>query len=172
VLNQNVEEEVKDDGFVAMEQVTFEKIMDEVDSKTQDAQENAESPYDTKLEIKIIKSSQATTISGLLYIYQSSSYDQEDQDVIDISPKDAKEGDAYESLYGLRSMPDDDLASMTGFEIQDSTDHSLRKVNQLEPNITKHVSDSIQSIMPLIVTNTRKEQLPGLLSDALKDTLP
>ncbi|GJR50033.1 hypothetical protein Tco_1400554 [Tanacetum coccineum] len=46
VLNQNVEEEVKDDGFVAMEQVTFEKIMDEVDSKTQDAQENAESPYD------------------------------------------------------------------------------------------------------------------------------
>ncbi|GKE81976.1 hypothetical protein Tco_1551976, partial [Tanacetum coccineum] len=46
VLDQNVKEEVKDDGFVAMEQVTFEKIMDEVDSKTQDAQENAESPYD------------------------------------------------------------------------------------------------------------------------------
>ncbi|GKC93789.1 hypothetical protein Tco_1159231, partial [Tanacetum coccineum] len=103
VLNQNVEEEVKDDRFVAMEQVTFEKIMDEVDSKTQDAQENVESPYDTKSEIKIIKSYQATTIS------------------------DAKEGDAYESLYGLRSMPDDDLASMTGFEIQDSADHSLRK---------------------------------------------
>ncbi|GJY92685.1 hypothetical protein Tco_0508467 [Tanacetum coccineum] len=46
------------------------------------------------------------------------------------------------------------------------------KVNQLKPSITKHVSDSIQSIMPLIVTNTLKEQLPGLLSDALKDTLP
>ncbi|GKG00799.1 hypothetical protein Tco_0302489, partial [Tanacetum coccineum] len=132
-----------------------------------------------------------------------SSYDQEDQDVIDISPKDAEEGDAYESLSGLRSMPDDDLASMTSFETQDSADHVseegtetlhasadkptqsdplahlhkemcllYNKVNQLESSITKHVSDSIQSTVPLIVTNTLKEQLHGLLSDALKDTLP
>ncbi|GKC73721.1 hypothetical protein Tco_1119604, partial [Tanacetum coccineum] len=151
-------------------------------------------------KIKIIKSYQAATISGSLFIHQSSSYD---QDVIDITPKDAKEGDASESLSGLRSMPDDDLASMTGFEIQDSDDHVFEegtetlhasadkptqsdplghlheelyllhnKVNQLESSITKHVSDSIQSTMPLIVTNTLKEQLPGLLSNALKDTLP
>ncbi|GJY71329.1 retrovirus-related pol polyprotein from transposon TNT 1-94 [Tanacetum coccineum] len=84
VLDQNVKEEVKDDGFVAMEEVTFEQIMDEVDSKTQGAQEIAESPYDTESEIKIIKSYQAAIISGSLFIHQSSSYDQEDQDVIDI----------------------------------------------------------------------------------------
>ncbi|GJZ71801.1 hypothetical protein Tco_0635652, partial [Tanacetum coccineum] len=92
-LDQNVEEEVKDAGFVAME------------------------------EIKFIKSYQAATISGLLFIHQSSSYDQEDHDIIDITLKDAEEGDASESLSGLRSMPDDDLDSMTGFETQDSADH-------------------------------------------------
>ncbi|GJR90226.1 retrovirus-related pol polyprotein from transposon TNT 1-94 [Tanacetum coccineum] len=144
VLDQNVEEEVKDAGFVAME-----------------------------------------------------------EDVIDITTKDTKEGDASESLSGLRSIPDDDLALMTGFETQDSADHVSgegtetlhafadkpaqsdplgnlhielcllnNKVNQLESSITKHVSDSIQSTVPLIVTNTLKEQLPFLLLDALKDTLP
>ncbi|GJY57530.1 hypothetical protein Tco_0456645 [Tanacetum coccineum] len=129
--------------------------MDEFDSKTQGAQENAESPYDTESEIKIINSYQAATISGLLFIHQRSLYDQNDQDVIDITPKDTEEKDALESLSVLRSMPDDDLASMTGFEIQDSTNHVFEK-----------------STMPLIVTNTLKEQLPDLLLDALKDTLP
>ncbi|GKB49351.1 hypothetical protein Tco_0900104, partial [Tanacetum coccineum] len=157
--------------------VTFEQIIDEFDSKTQGAQENVESPYDTESEIKIIKSYQAATIS------------------------DTEEGDASESFSGLRSMLDDDLASMTGFETQDSANHVSKegtetlhasadkpaqsdplghlheelcllhnKVNQLESSITKHVSDSIQAIVPVIVTNTLKEQLPGLLSDALKDT--
>ncbi|GJX25801.1 hypothetical protein Tco_0232097 [Tanacetum coccineum] len=91
VLDQNVEEDVKDVGFVVMEEVTFEQIMDKVDSKTQGAQEIVESSYDTESEIKIIKSYQAATIFGLLFIYQSSSYDQEDQEEIDITPKDAKE---------------------------------------------------------------------------------
>ncbi|GKE16725.1 hypothetical protein Tco_1424302 [Tanacetum coccineum] len=173
VLDQNVDEEVNDVGFVAMK------------------------------EIKIIKSYQAATISGSLFIRQSSLYNQEDLNVIDITPKDVEEGDTFEPLSGLRSMPDDDLPSMTNFEIQDFADHASKegtetlhasadkpaqsdplghlheelcllhnKVNQLESSITKHVSDSIQSTVPLIVTNTLKEQLPSLLSDALKDTLP
>ncbi|GKG46915.1 hypothetical protein Tco_0504112, partial [Tanacetum coccineum] len=53
-------------------------------------------------------------------ILQSSLYD---QDVIDITPKDTEEGDASESLSGLSSMPDDDLASISGFETQDFADH-------------------------------------------------
>ncbi|GJZ39240.1 retrovirus-related pol polyprotein from transposon TNT 1-94 [Tanacetum coccineum] len=65
VLDQNVEDEVKDTGFVAME---------------------------------------------------------DDQHVIDITPKDAEEGDASDSLSSLRSMPDDDLAFITSSEIQDSAD--------------------------------------------------
>ncbi|GJZ93749.1 retrovirus-related pol polyprotein from transposon TNT 1-94 [Tanacetum coccineum] len=77
-LDKNIEEEVKDIGFVAMEEVTFEQIMDEVDSKARGAQENE---------------------------------------------KDVEEGDASESLFGLRSMPNDDLASISGFKTQDSADH-------------------------------------------------
>ncbi|GJV96403.1 retrovirus-related pol polyprotein from transposon TNT 1-94 [Tanacetum coccineum] len=83
VLDQNIKEEVKDAGFVAIEDVTFEQIIDEADLKTQGAQENDESPYDTKSEIKLIKSYQAATISGSLFIHQSSSYDQDDHDTQD-----------------------------------------------------------------------------------------
>ncbi|GKC71627.1 hypothetical protein Tco_1117510 [Tanacetum coccineum] len=163
VLDQKVEETVQESGFVALEDVTFD-----------------------------------------------SSYDKDDQDVIDITPKDVGEGDASESLPGLRSMPDDDLASMTSFKTQDSADHVSEegtetlhastdmpaqsdplshlheelyllnnKVNQLESSITKHVSDSIQSTVPLIVTNTLKEQLPEELPQVeaqvqknLQDKLP
>ncbi|GJT15511.1 retrovirus-related pol polyprotein from transposon TNT 1-94 [Tanacetum coccineum] len=103
--------------------------------KATGAQENAKSPYDTESKIKIIKSYQAATISGSLLIHQSSSYDQD---------KDVKEGDASKSLSGLRSMPDDDLASISSFELQDSTDHvfeegtdtlhaSANKPTQLDP---------------------------------------
>ncbi|GKC52423.1 hypothetical protein Tco_1075168, partial [Tanacetum coccineum] len=92
VQDHNVEEEVNDARFVAMKEVTFEQIMDEIDSKTQDV----------------------------------------------------KEGDASKSLSGLRSMPDDDLASISGFKLQDSTDHifeegtdtlhaSADKPTQLDP---------------------------------------
>ncbi|GKA01872.1 hypothetical protein Tco_0674537 [Tanacetum coccineum] len=66
-----------------------EKIMDEVDSKTQGAQENAESPFDTESKIKIIKSYQAAIISNSLFIHQSSSYDQ-DQNVDQIESNISK----------------------------------------------------------------------------------
>ncbi|GKD05089.1 retrovirus-related pol polyprotein from transposon TNT 1-94 [Tanacetum coccineum] len=59
VLDQKVKETVQESGLVAMEDVNFEQIMDKFDSKTQGAQENVESPYDTESEIKIIKSYQA-----------------------------------------------------------------------------------------------------------------
>ncbi|GKA48213.1 retrovirus-related pol polyprotein from transposon TNT 1-94, partial [Tanacetum coccineum] len=121
VLDQNVKEEVKDVGFVAME------------------------------EIKTIKSYQAATISGSLFIHQSSSYDQD---------KDAEEGKASESLSGLRYMPADYLASISGFETQDSADH-----------VSEEAAD-MKSSIPAIVVDILKEQLSGLLSDALKDTLP
>nr|GEW05428.1 hypothetical protein [Tanacetum cinerariifolium] len=74
VLDQKFKETVQDSRFVAMEDVTFEQIMDKFDSKTQGAQK---------------------------------------KDVIDITLKDGEERDSSKSLSGLRSMPDDDLASMT-----------------------------------------------------------
>ncbi|GJR79533.1 hypothetical protein Tco_0150318 [Tanacetum coccineum] len=167
VLDQNVKEEVKDIGFVAMDEVTFEQIMDKVDSKTHGAQENVESSYDIELEINIIKSYQAATISGSL------------------------------------SIPGDDLASIYGFETQDSADHVSEEgtdtlhasagksaqsdplghlhaklgilntmIDQLESSISKKVVEDMRSSVPAIVADTLKSQLPGLLFDALKDTLP
>ncbi|GJW00599.1 hypothetical protein Tco_1555850 [Tanacetum coccineum] len=161
VLDQNVEKEVKNVGFVAMEEVTFEQIMDEVDLKTQGAQENAESPYDTKSEIKIIKSYQAATISGLL------------------------------------SMPNDDLASISGFESQDSVDHVSKedtktlhaftdkpaqsdplshfhtelgilntKMDQLESSISKKVAEDMKYSVPAI------DSIKSSVSESISEELP
>ncbi|GKD33749.1 hypothetical protein Tco_1249258 [Tanacetum coccineum] len=184
VLDQNVKEEVKNVGFVAMEEVTFEQIMDEYDAKTQGAQEKAESPYDTESEIKTIKtikSYQAATISGSLFIHQISSYDQD---------KDAEEGEASKSLSGLRYMPDDDLASISGFETQDSTDHVSEEgtktlhafadkpaqsdplghlhaeLGTLNTKIDYSVSASIAEELPQVEAHNQKnlhDQLPNIL---------
>ncbi|GJU46690.1 hypothetical protein Tco_1203956 [Tanacetum coccineum] len=134
--------------------------------------ENTESPYDTESEIKIIKSYQATTISGSLFIYQSSLYDQDDQDVIDIIPKDTEKGDASESFSSLRSMLDDDLASMTSFETQDSADHvSKEGTKTLHAFADKPAqSDPFGHLHEELCLPNNK--LHGLLSDALKDNLP
>ncbi|GJY74779.1 hypothetical protein Tco_0479210 [Tanacetum coccineum] len=47
VLDQIVEEEVKDAGFESIGDVTFEQVIDEYDQQNKAAQEKAESPYDT-----------------------------------------------------------------------------------------------------------------------------
>ncbi|GJX36478.1 hypothetical protein Tco_0248035 [Tanacetum coccineum] len=110
----------------------------------------------------------------------------------------------YDSNFGLRSMPDDDLVSLTGFETPDSDDNDSQegtaktfnastdmpaqsdlfdhlleelrtlstKVDQLESSISKKVTDDIQSFMPSIVVDALKANLHGLLSEALKNTLP
>nr|GFD52357.1 hypothetical protein [Tanacetum cinerariifolium] len=46
------------------------------------------------------------------------------------------------------------------------------KVDQLESSISKKVTDDIQSSVPLIVADTLKENLSGLPTEALKNTLP
>ncbi|GKB29655.1 hypothetical protein Tco_0869056, partial [Tanacetum coccineum] len=46
-------------------------------------------------------------------------------DVINITPKDDEEGDASDS--GLLSMPDDDLASLIGFETLNSVDDDFKE---------------------------------------------
>nr|GEX17774.1 hypothetical protein [Tanacetum cinerariifolium] len=97
------------------------------------------------------------------------------KDVIDITPKEAEERDDSESLSGLRSMPDDDLASMTGFETQDSVDHvseegtetlhaSANKPAQSDP--LGHLHEEL-----CLLHNKINQIVASLLSDALKYTL-
>ncbi|GJS45138.1 hypothetical protein Tco_0595259 [Tanacetum coccineum] len=156
VQDQKIEE-VKEFELDPMEDVTFDQIMDEIDQRNKDAGK-AESPYDTESEIKIIKSFQGSQRSAA-----------DDTDVIDITPKDDK-GDAYESRLCL--MTDDDLASLTGFKTQYSSDHfsdagtktlhaSANKPAQSNP--LGHLHEELCLL---------KNKLPGQLKDALKDTHP
>nr|GEX19534.1 hypothetical protein [Tanacetum cinerariifolium] len=137
-------------------------------------QEKPKNPYDTELEIKIIKRfqpRQSVDDAQITFLGVEPSYFEYDQ------TKSIKHGD---SDSGLCSMPDDDMVSLTGFETSDSADNDSQeelrtlntKVDQLESNMSKKVIDDIQSFVPSIVVDTLKANFPGLLSEALKNTLP
>nr|GEV77294.1 hypothetical protein [Tanacetum cinerariifolium] len=99
--------------------------------------------------------------------------EKEDQEEIDITPKDTEEGNDSESLFGLRSMPDDDLASMTGFETQDSADHFFEEdaLKDTLPQLTKDaikssISESVAEELPHVVAQVQKnlqDQLPNFI---------
>ncbi|GJT58696.1 hypothetical protein Tco_1002229 [Tanacetum coccineum] len=118
-----------------------EKLMDEVDKLKEAAQEKPESPYDTESEIKIIKSYQVNIVSG------------------------NEEREASDS--GLRSMPDDDLVSLSGFDSQPSTDHDSK-----EGTATFHASvDMTAQSDPLghlheelVILNIKIDQLESSIS--------
>ncbi|GJT26048.1 hypothetical protein Tco_0895985 [Tanacetum coccineum] len=64
------------------------------------------------------------------------------------------------SVSGLRSMLDDDLVSLTGFETPESADNDSQrisctifntKVDQLESRVSKKVTDDVQSSVPSIL---------------------
>ncbi|GKC41336.1 hypothetical protein Tco_1059058 [Tanacetum coccineum] len=109
----------------------------------------------------------------------------DDHDVIDITPKD-DEGDASDSR--LRSMPDDDLASLTGFDSQDSFDHisdactetlhaSADKTAQSDPLGHLHEElcllnnkvNQLESILANQVSETIQSFVPLIVADTLKE---
>ncbi|GKD56258.1 hypothetical protein Tco_1289645, partial [Tanacetum coccineum] len=199
VQDQNVQEEVKESGLESIEDVTFDQIMDEIDQKNKDA-EKAKSSYDTESKIKIIKFIQATVVSSSLLIHQGSQRSTlNDLDVINITPKDDEEGDAFDSR--LWSMRDDDLASLTGFQTPDSANDDSKegtgktfyasadmpaqsdplgllheelrilntKIDKLESSIIKKVTDDVQSSMPSILI---KDSIKQAVSKYIKEKLP
>ncbi|GJS54712.1 hypothetical protein Tco_0628074 [Tanacetum coccineum] len=136
VLNQNVEEEVKDVGFVAMEEVTFKQIIDEVDSKTQGAQENAESPYDTELEIKIIKSYQAATLSGTAETFHSSTDKPAQSDLL---------GHLQEELYFLNNKVDQMEASISKKVVEDIQSF-VSTIDSIKTSILKSIAEELPQV--------------------------
>ncbi|GKD20493.1 hypothetical protein Tco_1222196, partial [Tanacetum coccineum] len=98
-----------------------------------------------------------------------------EKDVIDITPKDIEERDAFESLSGLWSMPDDDLAAMISFEIQDSADHvfeegtktlhaSADKPAQSDPLVHLHKELCLlNNKVEARVQKNLQDQLPNIL---------
>ncbi|GKC84570.1 hypothetical protein Tco_1140287 [Tanacetum coccineum] len=189
VVDQNIQEEVKESGLESLGDVTFEQIMDEYDQTNKAAQEVPESPYDTESEIKIIKRFQIcqADADAQITFLGSEPYDME----ID---QTSKKDDSDETDFGLQSMPDDDLASLSGFQAEDSDDEAqsdplghlheeLRtlntKVDQLKSSISKKVTDDIQSFVPSIIDDALKANLPEKLTlsdeqvkQTLQDQLP
>ncbi|GJT24651.1 retrovirus-related pol polyprotein from transposon TNT 1-94 [Tanacetum coccineum] len=102
VLDQNVKGEVKDVGFVAME------------------------------EIKIIKSYQAATISGSLFIHQSSSYDQDDQDLSGLLSNALKNT--------LPRLIKDSIKSFVSESIAD-------ELPQVEAQVQKNLQDQLPNLL-------------------------
>nr|GEV80651.1 uncharacterized mitochondrial protein AtMg00810-like [Tanacetum cinerariifolium] len=137
------------------------KIIYEIDHKNKDAKK-AESPYDTVSEIKIIKSFQAAVVSGSLLIHQGS---QRGFKTPDSANNDSQEGTA-KIFYAFADKPGQ--SEPLGY-LHEELCTLNTKINQLESSITKQVTAAIQSSMPLIVIDTLKAKLPGLLSEALKE---
>ncbi|GJR84377.1 hypothetical protein Tco_0155162 [Tanacetum coccineum] len=96
------------------------KVLDQnIQEENKAAQEKPESPYETESEIKIIKKFQPrhpNDDAQITFFSTETSYFEYDQ------PK-SKHGDS-DSDSGLRSMPDDDLVSLTGFETPDLADNN------------------------------------------------
>nr|GEU57553.1 retrovirus-related Pol polyprotein from transposon TNT 1-94 [Tanacetum cinerariifolium] len=129
VLNQHVKEE-KDAEFVAMKEVDkeqsiditiVEQLLDEADKLNKVVQKPPESPYDTKSEIKVVKS----------------------------------------------------FFAFSGFHIADSDDTHKNKVSKSDHIFQDDNAFAERLSLPDHMDHiSLKEQLPSLLSYALKDTLP
>nr|GEX70002.1 retrotransposon protein, putative, Ty3-gypsy subclass [Tanacetum cinerariifolium] len=163
-LNQNIMEE-EDDGVRSPEEPTFEQLMDEVDKQNKAAQEKSKSPYDTELEIKIVKSFKSW--SSHLEIDQTN-----DANItfMGSGPINMELDDTGSDLH---SIPSDDLASLTGFKTPDSADKESNSVTKkhLADNLNATSDGDIALLNASAVSETLKETFPGLLVDALKASL-
>ncbi|GJR52694.1 hypothetical protein Tco_1403215 [Tanacetum coccineum] len=156
--------------------------MDEIDQQNKATQEKLESPYGTESEIKVIKRFQPSQPDddAQITFLGAESYDQ-------IKLED----DASDSDSGLRSMPDDDLVSLTGFEtleaanndsqtgIADNFNASVDMPAQLDPLGHLHEElrtlntkvDQLESSISKKVTDEIHSSVPYIVADALKANL-
>ncbi|GJV41504.1 hypothetical protein Tco_1419944 [Tanacetum coccineum] len=170
VQDQNIQEEVKESGLESMEDVTFDQIMDEIDQKDKPSQPDDDTqitflgaePYNQ------INLRDGDSDSGLRYMPDDDLVSLTGFETLDSADDDSKEGTG-DTFYASADMPaqSDPLGHLhEEMHILDN------KIDQLESSITKKVTDDIHSFLPLIVVDSLKENLHGLLSEALKNTLP
>ncbi|GJW25711.1 hypothetical protein Tco_0039522, partial [Tanacetum coccineum] len=166
-VKENMEEKDKDEDHSS----DVEQLLDEVDKKKLAIQHAQESPFDTKSEILFVKSFQASQIAKYaeVTLMRSGPMDMDAQTV--------------DSEFKLKSMPDDDLQSLSGLKtsVSDSShDVSHSEHTSWEKTASAkfqclsghldHVCE--ESSVPDLICHSLKAQLPGLLSDALKNYLP
>ncbi|GKB11695.1 hypothetical protein Tco_0845618, partial [Tanacetum coccineum] len=194
-IAQTYQEEVKESGLESLGDVTFEQIMDEYDQKNKAAQEVPESPYDTESEIKIIKRFQPSQPDddAQITFLGAEPYDMEIDQTL-------KKADSDETDSGLQSMPDDDLASLSGFEAEDSDDEGSLSNHQdnlsnegtaetfnastdmpAQSDLFDHLLgelrtlstkvDQLESSISKKVTDDIQSFMPSIVVDALKDSI-
>ncbi|GKA70842.1 hypothetical protein Tco_0776981 [Tanacetum coccineum] len=179
-----VPEKIVEKEEVAEEQTleipTVAQLLDEVNKA---AQETPESPYDTESEIKVVKSFFTSHLSEVqdqtMNDYEESAGIQEDSD------------------SDLQSMPDDDLRSVSGFEVANSDDTDDNEVSHsahaLQDDIASaerqslldhmdHICEEVNSLYLMLedlessisqkVSDEIQSSLPALVTNALKEQLP
>ncbi|GKC24340.1 hypothetical protein Tco_1026490, partial [Tanacetum coccineum] len=166
-VKENMEEKDKDEDHSS----DVEQLLDEVDKKKLAIQHAQESPFDTKSEILFVKSFQASQIAKYaeVTLMRSGPMDMDAQTV--------------DSEFKLKSMPDDDLQSLSGLktsvsdsshDVSHSEHTSWEKTASAKFQCLSGYLDHVceESSMPDLICHSLKAQLPGLLSDALKNYLP
>ncbi|GJR56576.1 putative reverse transcriptase domain-containing protein [Tanacetum coccineum] len=146
VLDQNVQEEVKDVRLESMRDVTFEQIMDEYDQKNKAAQEVPESPDQTK---STKKADFDEIDSGLQSMLEDNLVSLAGFETPDSAKAIADKffetlaGGADETLNASADMP---AQSDPVGHLQEEMRILNTKVDQLESNISKKVVDDIQFV--------------------------
>nr|GEV28397.1 uncharacterized mitochondrial protein AtMg00810-like [Tanacetum cinerariifolium] len=146
-----------------------ESIMDEYDQKNKAAQEVLESPYDTDFEIKIIKRFQPCqpTDNDQITFLGSEPFHME------INQTNSAKNDDSDS--GLRSMLDNDLISLIGFETADSTDDDSKEGTAKTFNASADMpapSDPLGHLHEELRTlNTKFDQLESNISKKVTDDI-
>ncbi|GJS94423.1 hypothetical protein Tco_0801391 [Tanacetum coccineum] len=159
------------------------QLLDDADKLSKAFQETPESPYDTELEIKVVKSFLTSHISKL-----------KDRTIHDSN----ETADIHEDFdSGLQSMPDDDQRSVLGFDTADSDDTHRNEVSKSDhifqddttfaehlslPDHTNHICEEVSSLHSKLrdiessiiqqVSAEIKPSLPDLVSNTLKEQLP
>ncbi|GJU48361.1 hypothetical protein Tco_1217916 [Tanacetum coccineum] len=196
VLDQKVQEEVKESGLESMGDVIFEQLMDEVDKQNKDAQEKANSPFDTESEIKFIKSFKVATMPGSLSIHQDKEEHSGDTKNITFLGSGPIGMELEDSDSRLHSMPEDDIVLVDGFDNPDSTNQESNFDHQDTADSTFNAStkvpalsnpighlrgelhslntkvDQLESSISKTVTDEIKSFIPSVVADSIKEQLP
>ncbi|GKB17225.1 hypothetical protein Tco_0851148 [Tanacetum coccineum] len=161
---------------------TVEQLLDKVNKV---AQKTPQSPYDTESEIKVVKTFFTSHLFEVqdqtMNDYEESAGIQEDSNSdLQSMPDDdlrsvfgfeaANSDDTHDNEVSHSAYTSQDIAFAKLLSIPDHLDHICEEVSYLysrlgnmESSIVKTVSDEIKSSLPAMITNSLKEQLPGIL---------
>ncbi|GJS85935.1 retrovirus-related pol polyprotein from transposon TNT 1-94 [Tanacetum coccineum] len=141
----------------SLEIPTFQQLLDEVNKHNKAIQETPESPYDTELKIKVLKS-----------FLTSHFYELQDQ-----AMNDSEETAEFEVADSDDTL-DNEVSPAKRLSLPDHMDHICEEVSSLHSKLREIESfiAKIKSSLLALVNSALKEQLPEFLSATLKDCLP